>query len=325
MKQVLIGMGVMSLVGCVAFNEVEIPIKSKINEFEEKTVLAEPGADGKVALIDLDGVISDESNDSLWSHTDSPVVAFIEKLKKAESDRSVKAILVRLNTPGGEVTASDILYNELRAVKARRKIPVVAACLGVCASGGYYIASACDRIVVHPTTITGSIGVIALHVSLSGLLGKIGVKVEAFKSGTHKDTGSPFRDLTDEDRRILQALIDQMYNRFVGIVREGRRGMLTPDQVRTLADGRIYTAPQALEAKLVDRVGYLQDALDEAKSLAGLTAAELVMYSRKPEVAENAYSPTPSAESFASGDLGGIRKLLGLRLYYLWDPYLLGR
>jgi protease-4 len=164
-----------------------------------------------------------------------------------------------------------------------------------------------------------------MHISLAGLLDKIGVKVEALKSGPNKDMGSPFRAMTDDDKKLLQALIDQFYARFVSVVAEGRKGRLTEAQVRTLADGRVYTAPQALEAKLVDRIGYLVDAFGEAKTRAALSKAKLVMYSRRPSRVDNEYSAVAQAPVALGGDLDHVRKLLGFHCYYLWEPYLLGK
>jgi protease-4 len=198
--------------------------------------------------------------------------------------------------------------------------------MGVAASGGYYVASGADAIVAHPTTITGSIGVISLHVSLVGLLDKIGVKVEALKSGANKDMGSPFRNMSEDDRKLLQGLIDQFYARFVAVVTEGRKGRLTEGQVKSLADGRIYTATQALEAKLVDGIGYLDDAVGEAKKRAGLGKFKVVMYTRRPGRLDNEYSAaTVQAQPLFGGDLEQARKLLGFHCYYLWEPYLLGK
>jgi protease-4 len=309
-----------ALCGCV-----HIQIGDGQAAYDEKVVSSESRAEGKIALIDLEGILSSDHHESLFGSRESAVVSFVEKLKKAEADGDVRAVIVRIDSPGGDVTTSDILYNELKSFRERTKRPVVAAFMGLAASGGYYVASACDRIVAHPTTITGSIGVIALHVSLTGLMDKIGVKVDALKSGPRKDTGSPFRDLTEDDRKLLQALIDQTHQRFVRVVAEGRRGRLTEAEVRALADGRIFTAEQASDAKLVDRVGYLKDAADEAKALAGIKAAQLVMYSRKPQRVENPYSASASAGGIPMGELEQARQLLGFHLYYLWEPYVLGR
>jgi len=310
--------------GCMSFNSVEIPLRSKASEFSERTVQEGSGG-GKVALIDLEGILHNESEESLLSSQDSAVVAFVEKLKLAEADPEVKAVVVRVDSPGGDVTTSDILHNELLGFRARKNVPVVAAFMGVSASGGYYVAAACDAIVAHPTTITGSIGVIALHVSLTGLLDKIGVKVVALKSGERKDAGSIFRDLTEEDRKYLQGLVDQYHKRFVEVVARGRRGRLSEPEVRALADGRVFTAPQALEAKLVDRVGYLKDAVAEASSRAGLKDPALVMYSRRPDALRNTYSQPAASAAPSAGELDAVRRLLGFRFYYLWEPYVLGK
>jgi protease-4 len=311
--------------GCF-FTQVDIPLGGgRHADFVEKTVQEDDGYRGKIALIDVEGVLTSESRESLLSSKESQVVALVQKLKIAEADADVKAVVLRIDSPGGDVTTSDVLYNEIAAFKRRKNVPVVAAFMGVAASGAYYLASAADTIVAHPTTITGSIGVIAFHFSLSGLLEKIGVKATALKSGASKDSGSPFRDLTDADRRIFEQLIGQFYDRFVGVVAEGRKGKLSPEQVRGLADGRIFTAAQALEAKLVDRVGYLQDAIAEAESRAGLTASKVVMYSRRPKQVENPYSAPAAAASPLGTDLESLRSLLGFHCYYLWEPYLLGK
>jgi protease-4 len=322
MKRLALSALCLTLGGCLA---VDVNLGLSRGDYTEKVVDGDKDARAKIAMIDVEGVLSSDQSDSLFGSKESQVVALVEKLKLAEGDPDVKAVLVRVDSPGGDVTTSDILYHELAEFKKRKKVPVVAAFMGVAASGGYYMASAADAIVAHPTSITGSIGVISLHVSLAGLLDKIGVKVDALKSGANKDMGSPFRPMTDEDRKLFQALIDQFYARFVSVVAEGRKGRLSEAEIRTLADGRIYTAQQALEAKLVDRVGYLADAIAEAKTRAGVSQAKVVLYSRRPGRLDNEYSGTPSAETFGTGDLAQARKLLGFHCYYLWEPYLLGK
>jgi protease-4 len=322
MKRALLSLLGVALSGCI---DVNVAVGDRHGDYAEKVVDGSSDAKDKIAVLDVEGVLTSDHSESIFGSKESQVVAFVEKLKLAEADPDVKAVLVRIDSPGGDVTTSDILYHELAAFKGRRKVPVVAAFMGVAASGGYYLASAADAIVAHPTSITGSIGVISIHVSLAGLLDKIGVKVEALKSGANKDMGSPFRAMTEDDRKMLQALIDQFYLRFVSVVADGRKGRLTEAQVKLLADGRVYTAQQALDAKLVDRVGYLADAVAEVKSRAGLNQAKLVIYSRRPGRIDNAYSGTPSAETFTTGDLEQARKLLGFHCYYLWEPYLLGK
>ena len=308
--------------GC--FN-IEVGLGGGRATYAEKVIDHDPDAKAKIAILDVEGVLSSDQEDSIFHSADSQVVAMVEKLKIVEADPDVKAVILRIDTPGGDVTTSDILYNELLAFKTRTRLPVVAAFMGIAASGGYYLASASDEIVAHPTTVTGSIGVISMHVSLSGLLEKIGVKVEALKSGANKDIGSPFRAMTDDDRKLLQTLVDQFYGRFVEVVAQGRKGKLTEAQVKALADGRVFTAQQALDAKLVDRIGYLNDAIDAAKARAKESKVKLVMYSRRPRKLENAYSATATTPAFESSDLAQARRLLGFHCYYLWEPYLLGK
>jgi protease-4 len=250
-----------------------------------------------------------------------PLLARVrEELRKAEADERVKALIVRINSPGGTITASDILYHELLAFKARKKVPVIAAIMDVGASGGYYAALAADTIVVNPTTITGSIGVVMVTVNAQGLLEKIGVAPLAIKSGPMKDAGSPFRSLTDSERAVFQGIIDEMHGRFVGLIARSRK--MPEDRVRGFADGRVYTAEQALKLGLVDRVGYLEDVVALAKERAGLDEAKVIMYHRPKEYRTNIYSLTPppsTAEStlaqFAAALGGG-----GPRFLYLWWP-----
>jgi protease-4 len=232
----------------------------------------------------------------------------------------VRALVVRINSPGGTITASDVLYKEIRDFKEKRKVPVVAAIMDVGASGGYYAALAADQILVHPTTITGSIGVIMVTLNAQGLLEKIGVAPLAIKSGPLKDAGSPFRGLTDEERAVFQAVIDDMYGRFVRLVAESRK--IPEARVRAFADGRIYTAEQARGLGLVDRVGYLDEAIEMAKQAAGLTEARVVMYHRPREYRVNMYSATPVTPGADAllGQLAGALSGPGARFLYLWWP-----
>jgi protease-4 len=241
-----------------------------------------------------------------------------EELEKAAEDDRVKAVVLRINSPGGTVTASDILYHEIKRFKERRKVPVVASILDVGASGGYYVALAADRIVAHPTTVTGSIGVLMLTVNSSGLLEKIGVSADYITSGPRKDMGSPFRALTPEERAIFQDVIDRLYGRFVGLVARERR--LDESRVRSFADGRIYTAPEALSLGLVDRIGYLEEAIALAKEAAATPEAKVVTYHRPRQYRATIYSggEIPAFRPTAA-DLARL-VTSGPRFLYLWWP-----
>ena len=305
------------LAGC---SVISIDFTPRIQPLREQTV--EGTGAGKVLLMDLSGVISEEPLVSLGAQ--APRVSLLarvrEELKKAEDDDRIQALVVRINSPGGTATASDILYRELSAFKARKKIPVVAAIMDVGASGGYYVALAADTIVAHPTAVTGSIGVVMLTLNAEGLLQKVGIAPLAIKSGAKKDMGSPFRGLSDEERQIFQGVIDDLYGRFVSLIAKERR--MPEDKVRAFADGRIYTARQAKELGLVDRVGYLEEAVEAAKQAARLSEARVVMYHRPREYRSNIYSGTPVPEPIQPSLLQLSSLLIGPgpRFLYLWWP-----
>jgi len=213
--------------------------------------------------------------------------------------------VLRINTPGGTVTASDIIYREIMLFREETKVPVVAALMDVAASGGYYIALAADRIVAHPTTVTGSIGTIMVTANVEGLLGKIGVATNTFKSAEHKDMGSPFRMLTPEERAIFQSVIDELQRQFVAKVVERRR--LTESAARGLADGRIYTAPQALGKGLVDALGYMPDALAAARRAIGVDEAKVIVYKRAARIPGDLLRPDAYRGARPRRDAGTLR------------------
>ncbi len=311
-------LAVFLLSGC---SVISVDFQPRIQPLREETV--EGAGSAKLLLLDLSGVLSEETvTFSLGAPPPRvPLLARVrEELRKAEDDDRVKALIVRINSPGGTITASDILYREIQAFKARRKIPVIAAIMDVGASGGYYVALAADRIYVHPTTITGSIGVVMLTVNAQGLMEKIGVAPLAIKSGPSKDAGSPFRALTPDERAVFQGVIDEMYGRFVKLIVQSRG--IPEDRVRAFADGRIYTAEQAKALGLVDRIGYLEDAVEAAKTAAELKEARVVMYHRPKEYRANFYSTTPVAPGAdtALAQLAATLAGPGPRFMYLWWP-----
>jgi len=279
---------------------------------------------GKVLLVDISGVISDDDAKNLIGLETSPnITARIkEELTIASSDDDVKAVVLRINSPGGSVTTCDIISHEIKEFKKKRKVPVVAELMDVAASGGYYIAASADRIIAHPTTVTGSIGVIAYNVNASGLMQKIGVTDQTIKSGGKKDIGSPLRPMTEEERKILLSVINGMYDRFIDVVLEGRKG-LDREALLKLADGRIYSAPQALDLKLVDSIGYLDDAIEEAKREAGLKEARVVTYSAPKAYKNNIYSSAGPVEPASLNIINldpGFSKRFGLSFMYVWMP-----
>lgn len=315
MKRLMTVVGAFLLSGCITVNLLPAPAP-----LEEKR-LSGTGNE-KVLLVDLSGVISSHDSDGLVSHP-SMVAQIKEQLIRAGDDQNVKAVVLRINSPGGTVTASDIIYHELQAFKQRRKIPVVASIMDVGASGGYYIAMAADQVMVHPSSVTGSLGVIMMTVNARGLLEKIGLEANTITSGPRKDMGSPLRAMTDEERAIFQSVIMSFYERFINVIREGRKN-LSAETIRKLADGRIYSGEQATAIGLTDGIGYLDDAIDVAKREAGLKEASVVTYRRPGEYKNNIYSQllggSGNALSLANLDLTAMFRGGTPQFMYLWMP-----
>lgn len=280
-----------------------------VQEPLQETVLEGKGAD-KIALIHLKGIIRLSPSSGLLSRSPGTVHAIAARLDKAAEDSSVKAVVLAIESPGGSVTASDILHHAIVQFKAETGKPVIAALMGMAASGGYYAAAACDRIIAHPTTTTGSIGTIFIRPDLSGLMDKVGVRAEVTKSGSLKDMASPFRNATHEERELLQTYIAEHNDRFLQAVQQGRG--LTDAQLADVADARIMTASQAKNAGLVDALGYLDTAIEEARVRAGLDEASVVVYRRAEVADDSAYaleSSPPRLPGIVAGELGAPHTL----------------
>ena len=250
----------------------------------------------RIALIRVEGVILDAQQT-------------VGDLKKFGDSPSVKAIVLRIDSPGGGVVPSQEIHDAVLRVRNKQNKAVVASMGTVAASGGYYIAAATDRIIANPGTLTGSIGVIMELANLEGLLKKIGVENVVVKSGRHKDIGSPFRKMSDEDRRILQSVMDDVHTQFIEAVAEGRS--LDVSDVQPLADGRIFTGRQAKEIKLVDELGDLDDAIKLAAELAGIEGEPKVVEPRK------RFSVRELIESRLFGTLPRFDFQTGVSLKYL--------
>jgi len=226
------------------------------------------GLTGNIALIRVEGMITcSGGRGGLLGAGLVGADRITDQLDRAYKDRNIKAIILRINSPGGSAAAAQEIYQEIRRVAQKKK--VVVSMGDVAASGGYYIASAAHYIVANPATMTGSIGVIMEVHNMEKLFRKIGLDPETVKSGPYKDIGSPARPLTPVERQILQRMINQVYNQFVDDVTRGRKRM-TREQVKHLADGRIYTGQQAKEVGLVDDLGGLKTAIRIAGKLAGI-------------------------------------------------------
>jgi protease-4 len=304
-------------------------IRVKVNigptsEEDLKEVTLEGEEAGKVLVIPVRGFLSDDPKTGLLGSRPSTVQHIVSQLRLAEKDDDIKALLLEIDSPGGTVTASDILYHEIMRFKAKRGVKVVAAFLDVAASGGYYVAQSSDLIFAHPTSITGSVGVIFMTPKVVGLMDKLGVGVEVSKSGKEKDIGSPFRPSTPDERRIFQQLTDTLAGKFLTLVKTNRK--LTPFAYTEIGTGRIYVGQEALELGLVDRIGYLSDALAAARELAGLPKdAKVVAYRRRKQEHDNLYNIAEamngSAEmSLIDLNLPKVIPSLGPGFYYLWLP-----
>lgn len=280
----------------------------------------------KILLVDLDGVISfkDETGYLDLKTKPSKVAFFREALRKAETDSDIAGVIVRINSPGGTVAASDAIYHEIMNFRQKKKIPVYAYIMELGASGGYYVASASDRIIASPAAITGSIGVIAMKINIEGLLSKIGVSDETYKSGPKKDFWSPFHPSTPEEKKMLQDIIDRLYTRFVGVVYANRKKLLTEKEVRTFADGRVLVAGEAFESGLIDQVAYLDETIAAMKKALNIEQARVITYARSGTFKSNIYSemppPGPQVINLISISGDALSLFPGVQFMYLWNP-----
>lgn len=305
--------------GCVSTRGIFEPEASPLKEY----TLQGSGKD-KVLLVPIDGFISDERNEGFLQSSPSMLQEVVATLRKAARDESVRAVVLKIDSPGGTVTASDLLYEEIREFREKTGVKVVASMMSVAASGGYYIALPADHIVAHPTTVTGSIGVVFFQPKVSGLMDKIGVEVEVSKSGEMKDMGSPFRQSTGEETRIMQDLTGKLGKRFIDLVAEHRK--LGGDRLKEAASARVYLGGDALELGLVDSLGSPKDAIAKAKELARIPKeSRVVVYRRKSYADDNLYNTAVSSLKTGNGallDIGLPEPLLHLKagFYYLWIP-----
>ena len=277
----------------------------------------------KILLLDISGLIGTSMSQGIFDREGDVLSQVYFRLKKAAEDNMVKGVILRLDTPGGEVTASDIIYHEILNFKQRTGIPVLALMMGLTASGGYYIASACDYLIAHPSTLTGSIGVISLFPNLEGLFEKVGIQVQVIKSGELKDSGSVFRQMKPGERDVFQKIIEEYHQNFQDVVYENRKNHLSLEDLKKIADGRVLTASQALEAKLIDEIGYFDTALKTILDFASLPEAKVISYTYFPKRKTNIYATNLKSESpLESVSFREVVQSLKSGFYYLWHPQL---
>ncbi|KOS67639.1 hypothetical protein AEA09_03100 [Lysinibacillus contaminans] len=256
-----------------------------------ETVVESGNFDKRIAHLTLDGTIQDVGSGTVWQQVAYDHQFFLGQLENILNDETVQAVILSVNTPGGGVTESAEIYKKLLQIKEERQIPIYVSMGSMAASGGYYIAAPADKIFANRDTITGSIGVIMQSINYQALAEKVGVKFETFKSGEHKDMLSPMRDVTEEERAMMQDMINESYEEFVDIIEKGRN--MSEVDVKKVADGRVLGGTKALEAGLIDEIG------DEEATIAALRAdydledAELFEY---------------------TSDMGGWQSYLGVKI-----------
>lgn len=308
--------------GCGMPSFLVTPVPTTYALHEETVVPGQGWGAGKVAIIEVSGMLLNARASGLLQAGENNVSRFAQELAMAEKDPAVKAVVLRVNSPGGTVTASDIMYETLLRFKERTKKPVVAALQDVAASGAYYISCGADRIVAHPTSVVGSIGVIFNTFNFEGTLDKIGAKSEAIKSGPLKDMGSPFRQLDPASRAVMQGMVDEYYKRFVTIVTT-HRPMKDSEKVKLVTDGRVFSGARAAELGLADRTGILEDAIEDARQLGGAAGAKVIVYKRPYGYTGSIYAqadvPQPQA-SVMELKIPGLHDPLPTGFYYLWNP-----
>ncbi len=278
----------------------------------------------RVAVVDVDGLLLNQNQTGLYSAGENPVAAFREKLEAAARDGRVRALVVRINSPGGGVTASDILAEELRRFRAGTGKPTVACLMDLATGGAYYLAVGCDVVVAHPTAIVGGVGAIVNHYNLQDAMAQWNVVADPIKAGELVDMGSVTAPLGDEARTLLQSTAEGFRDRFGARVRERRPAMTEADR-RAIADGRVLAATRAIALHMVDRLGYIDDAIAEARGLAGITGAgaEVVLYQRAGSPARSLYAITPNVPlhgEIVPFSYPGLDRAKLPTFLYLWQP-----
>ncbi len=305
---------VLCALGCISIN---LP-SSGAGPLEETVVDGEAGP--KILMVGVAGTLTTHGDTGRFGlgGRESPTARMREEIEHALEDEEIAALLLRIDSPGGTVIASEMLYREVRRFKQETKRPVIAQLVGAGTSGAYYVAMAADEVRAYPSTVTGSIGVIIAGLNVSGLMERFGVANQTITSGPYKDAGSPLRPMRPEERAQLESVARDLFDSFLDVVVTGRP-KLTRARIEQLADGRVYSAQQALEAGLVDALGDLPEAVEAAKTAAGIQGdARVVVYHRPGEEPENLFwaeaPASPAAQALEWAQLPAPAFL------YLWAP-----
>ena len=295
------------------------PFSTAVKPLQEVT-LSGTGKD-KILLISVSGMISTAPKKGVLTTSPSLVEQVVIELEKAKNDKSIKAVVLKINSSGGTITASDILYKEIAGYKEKSGSKVAVIMMDVAASGAYYISLPADMIMAHPTTVTGSIGVIFIRPKVNTLMEKVGIGVEISKFGSLKDMGSPYRPTTEKEKDLIQKTVDAYGKRFIDLVVKHRKVDAT--SIAEISTARVFIADEALRLGLIDKIGYIADTVKETKLIAGLPDDAKVVVYRRQDIPEDNYYRTALAEPQANG-LSLISITLpdiftaGAGFYYLW-------
>lgn len=311
-----------SAAGCGIPSFLVTPVS---NSSDLQEIQVEPGQGvfaKKIAIIEVEGLLLNAKGGGLLQPTENPLSLFTQQLEKAADDSDVRAVVLRVNSPGGAVATSDTMYDEVLKFRKNTGKPVIASAQEIDASGAYYVSCACDKILVHPAGVIGSIGVIFETFEFERTMNMLGIQANVIKSAEYKDIGSPFRHMTDQERAIFQDMVNQFFARFKGVV-TANRPIHDPDLLAKVSTGNVFTSSDAVELHLADEVGRLDDAVDLAKQMAGVPGAQVVMYKRPYGYSGSIYAdfsaPQPR-ENVTTLALPNSDSMLPGGFYYLWTP-----
>jgi protease-4 len=307
--------------GCGMPSFLITPVSSS-STLDETTMEDGSGfAPPKVVIIPLEGMLADARTGGLLQPQENKLSLFTQEMDKAAADPAVKAVVLRINSPGGTVTCSDTMYQIVKRFREKTSKPVIADTQEVTASGAYYVACGCNQIVAHPTSIVGSIGVIFQTFEVSQAMAKLGITSNAIASGPFKEMGSPFKRLEPGERALMQQMVDEYYARFLNVVKTNRH--VAADEVKEATDGRVFSGEKAVQIGLADRTGLLPDAIALARQLGNAPSAKVVMYKRPYGYSGSIYSsdsiPAPRSDVMKL-EIPAADNLMPTGFYYLWQP-----
>jgi len=302
--------------------DVRLPTAPDPGPMVPIVVRAGPGGALRVAIIDVDGLLVNQNLTGLYSIGENPVSAFREKLEMAAGDPRVRAVVLRIHSPGGGVTASDILAEELRRFRQATQKPVVACLMDIATGGAYYLALGADRVIALPTSVTGAVGAIINHANLRDAMSQFNINVDPVKAGELVDMGSVTAPLPDDARALFQEMVDGYRNRFVARMARYRPAMTAEDR-KAIQDGRIVASTRALALHMVDRLGYVDDAIAEAERLGSCPGSEVVFFQRAGHPTRSIYAIVPNVplqSELIPFSYPGLERSKLPTFLYLWQP-----